>query len=92
MEVELNRTKKAHGQHELSIKIGGEIKMKITKDQVGQVISVTDGTGNPCERASLTLNGQNVIDMDPDEVVIHAHSSPGCTYYWYRGQVWQKCS
>lgn len=71
--------------------------------RTGNIISVTDETGGDVESGfveKLTLEyqlstGETVRATPihiPDDTFIETHSSPGCTWYFYRGRYYRRCN
>ena len=74
---------------------GGSKKMKIkVKTDTGDLDRVTDENNN--EATEMTADEVEQLYQNPAGVkhvgtILHAHSSPGCVYYFYRGRYYKVC-
>jgi hypothetical protein len=84
---------------EKRIKVGNK-EMIITKDDTGQLVSVKDQDGNDVESGTINdlklanekEKNRTLITEVADDTLIHTHSSPGCSWYFYNRRWYKICT
>lgn len=78
----------------------GKNEMIVTKDENGDLVSVRNQDGNDIESEEISflkladesIKTRGQITNVSNDTVIQTHSSPGCTWYFFRGYWYRICS